>query len=199
MDDMHLKFILAAAVIALAGWYYIQGNGSILTAATTTTTKEATTTIEEDTITPETTMPQDPKVLPECLLMNTACKRDRCYFGNALNRHKQTLCDEIKDAILKASCYEKVAENQTPTRPIIEGQVFNTVKCEAYQNLTVELRDETANNTIATTQTGWNGGYSFEAAAGADYGIYVTIGGTRINQNITSTANRRYVIDFALS
>ncbi|MDD5110999.1 MAG: hypothetical protein PHG85_00470 [Candidatus Altiarchaeota archaeon] len=200
MKDAHLKLILAGAAIALAGWYFLQGNERLLKTATTSTTmEEGTTTMEEDTRTPVTTLWQDPNALPECLMMKTACKRDRCHFGNALNRHNEKICDQIADITLKSSCYQKVAENQTLTQPAIEGQVFNTKTCGAYQNLTVELRDETANATKATTWTNWRGEYSFEATTGNDYGIYVTIGDIRLNQNVSANANKRYVIDFALS
>jgi hypothetical protein len=147
-------------------------------------------------------MPPNSNILPECLGLNP-CKRDRCYFGNAIIKHNQGLCGEINSPMLRASCMNKVVYNKTMNNATIEGQVFNTKNCGFYANLSVELRDEIENKTIALTTTNGTGEYGFNVPAGKDYGIYVTIKGLIgdfiFNQNQSNVSNRIYVVDFAMS
>lgn len=201
MRNKLLKIIITS-VIVLMGFYLLeQGGGEKPTTSISMTSKTQAnpSTVLETTTVQATTIPPNPDALPECLMMKTHCKKDRCYFGNALNKHNGRLCEQINEPRLRDSCIEKTNYSQTLNDTIIEGQIFNTRDCGVYANLSVEIRDETENNTITSIKTNSTGEYGFEVPSGKDYGIYVTIDSKVLNQNLSTVGNLRYVVDFALS
>lgn len=199
MDGRLLKALVLAAVF-LAGIYLVKKDREgwktpETTAPETTEYPDAT----GPTITPRTTIPPSPYALPECLMMKTPCRRDRCHFGNALNRNSTLLCEQIDDPRLRGLCLDKVGENKNMEHAVIEGQVFNPADCRVYPGLTVEIRYEDGNSTIATARTNSTGEYEAEAPADGRYGVYVSVDGMTLNQNITVRGAGSYVVDFALS
>jgi len=204
MDNKALKVVLALVIAALAYYAWQQSKPETsepqTTAATTakSNVQSTTATTRETAPTEPTTLP--PNALPECMIMNTLCKQDYCYFGNALNRHNTTYCERIHEQWVRDACMQKTADTTVVQKPVIEGRVFNTKDCTVYPDLPVELRDETDNLTLTTIKTNSTGEYWFEATAGKYYGVYVNAGGTRaLNQNITVGGNKRYIVDFGLS
>jgi len=191
MDEKPLKTLAAIALIAAAVYLATETGKTPATTTTTTTEAKATTTTMQETPTSS-----NPYVLPECVQF-TNCKRDRCYFGNALNRHEKGLCSQIGDPMLKSNCMEKTGETGLEN-PVIEGQVFNTRDCGVYPDLQVEVRDETGNITVASMKTSQTGEYGLEVAPGRQYGVYVTVGGNVLNQNMTVSEHMRHIVDFAL-
>lgn len=200
MNKNILKALLLAAVF-LAGLYMVKKERDTKPAPEVSTlgTTEATPTLAEPTFTQRTTIPPNPYSLPECIALKTPCRRDRCHFGNALNRNSTILCEQIVDPVLGNKCLEKLKDAQTQELASIEGQVFNPVDCGVYPDLPVEIRDETNNVTLTTTKTNRTGEYGITTPPGRLYGIYVSVDGKLLNQNITAGAAGRYIADFALS
>ncbi|MFH1125812.1 MAG: hypothetical protein V1703_01685 [Candidatus Altiarchaeota archaeon] len=198
MDVRALKAVLAIVVI-LGAFYVFKEEYKPVTTTTTMKTEATTSPLETTIKRATTTMPANPDALAECLIMATACKRDRCYYGNALNRHNTRFCLQIEDFRLRNLCAEKAGSNETIDKPLIEGQVFNIKDCGVYPGLPVEVRDEVENSTIASSNTNGTGEYAFEVATGGVYGIYVRIDEDLLNQNLSNISNRRYIVDFALS
>ncbi|MBM3309482.1 MAG: hypothetical protein FJY77_04435 [Candidatus Altiarchaeales archaeon] len=209
MDAKTLKIALAVAIILLTAYALRKeildrtaGIAIWKAGETKTGNRQTTTTQETQTsrdIAMETTTTLSPYALPECLQMKTACKKDRCYFGNAINRQNTKLCEQIVDERLKNVCLNNLNNSQTTDNAVIEGQVFNTRYCDVYPELQVELKDEAENKTLFSTQTNSIGEYQFQAAPGKDYGIYVAVGEQTLNQNVTNLRKGWHIIDFALS
>lgn len=192
--------VLVLAVVFLSGVYIVKkdrDNAASVDTSTTETITE-TPTIAEPSITQRTTIPSNPYALPECLTLKTPCRRDRCHFGNALNRNSTLLCEQIVDSMLRSICLEKLNNARPLEAAVIEGQVFNPADCGVYAGLPVEIRDET-NNVTMTAKTNSTGEYGVEVTQEGKYGVYLSVDGTLLNQNITVGGAGRHVVDFALS
>ena len=207
MNTRQLKVMLAILVV-LGAAYMLKKEvlDKVVISTAKTTTQESrittTTTQESQTTSPTfqgTTTTLGPYELPECILMKTTCKKDRCYFGNAINRHNTKLCEQIVRLQLRDTCLNNLNSNETIENAIIEGQMFNTRDCNVYPELTVELKDETENNTLASMQTNATDEYRFEVTPEKDYGIYVKVGNAVLNQNLSNIRKGRHITDFALS
>ena len=192
MDTRIIKVILTVFILASI-FYMIKQDAE---EGTTETTLAVSTTIQETTT---TTYPSGDNVLPECLVMKTACKKDRCYFGNAINRNNEKLCNQIEDFMLKADCIEKLNLNETLEEAVVQGQVFNTINCGLYSEILVEIRDKTTGVTLEDTQTDHLGQYEFKVTSGNDYGVYVSLDNMILNQNLTKLRSGRHILDFAIS
>jgi len=192
MNDKLLSVGLVALAVILGAVYAIRQQGSPGTTIPESTFTETTTT--EPAI-----IPIDPNIIPECLSLNTNCKKDRCYFGNALNKNNSEFCGQIKSQRLAEECIEKITYSKPVEKVVVEGQVFNTKDCGIYQDLPVEMRDESGNITLAATTTNAIGEYGFSAETNGNFGIYLKIDGRWLSQDIRNMGNRVYIVDFALS